>query len=97
MSKQSKTWLVGVGLIGVMLIVIGIVAMSLEANSNDSLFMPLWDFCYDQLRGQVDSCAGWAEQFIEAYEDQPAECLELFDSDSALLYMCLANIERGAN
>ena len=80
----------------VLLIILALaVVVVLEGDSHSELSKPLLDFCISQLRTVVDDCVAWRDAFIDLYADQPAHCLQTFDSDSSLLLMCMDNIVAG--
>ena len=86
MLAVALCMLVGIGLV---------VIVAMDEDDDYKLFTPLFNFCWDQLQSEVESCGDWAIAFEDIYGDEPAECLEVFDSDSELLLMCIGNIVEG--
>lgn len=80
----------------VLLLVTGLAVIELESKGDDpSLFSPLFDFCWDQLRPVVNGCGNWAIEFDDLYGEQATICLGLFDSDSLSLLVCLESVVEG--
>jgi hypothetical protein len=79
------------------ILIIGGVTVMIAVNQQDeggSLTRLLIDFCWEQLPDE-DDCAQWALDFNRVYGEEARECLESFDSGSALLGVCLVNVVEG--
>jgi hypothetical protein len=95
MKRNNLMWLFPAVVFCMVIVAGALVVLPELVGEEESLFSPLFDFCWEQRQEVIDDCADWAFTFIDVYGDAAADCLHDFDSDSSLLAMCIDNIEAG--